>query len=304
MPLITTQPQHQHPMMSTDTATTVTSFQIVHPQTLLDQEEEVKSLLAKHNGSTKNPEVLAAIQKLASMNPTSCASSSPLLEGEFLCHTLPEFPGRIKDSPPETVQYTLGRLSFGIFQPHHLVCTVRSVRQSIYARSAVKDAATGTTDRSKFQTFEYPICLDLTIHAPKGDLQAIMYHGGVCYKAPKDPQRLLVTFKGSTLMPAYSVRSDPSLLKIWKETFHNAYKNADEERGFWSKALQIALKWWFQMELPNDQVGEDHSVNFQMKRSPRGHLDLLYLSERLRITKGNRGTLVVVERMETTQHSF
>ena len=106
-------------------------------------------------------------------------------------------------------------------------------------------------------------------------------------------------------MPSYRVRSDTALLKIWKETFHNAYKNADKERGFWSKAMQMALKWWFKMVLPSDDhVGEDYSVNFQMKRSPRGHLDFLYLSERLRITRGNRGTLVVVERMTATQQSF
>lgn len=272
---------------------------------VLEQEEIVKSLLAKHHGSTKNAEVLAAIEKLSAMNPIKCASSSALLEGEFLCHTLPEFPGRIKDSPPDTIQYTLGRLSFNIFQPHNLVCTVRSVRQCIQSRNSLKDQATGEVNRSKFRTFEYPICLDLTIHAPKGDLPAVMCHSGVFFKSPKVPQRFSVAFKGSTLMPAYQVRSDPALLKVWKETFHNAYKNADKERGFWSKALRMAIKWWFDMELPSDdEVGEDYSVNYQMKRSPRGHLDFLYLSERLRITRGNRGTLVVVERMDITQSTF
>ena len=200
------------------------------------------------------------------------------------------------------MQYTLGRLSFCIFQPHHLVCTVRSVRQSIHARASVKDAA-GQSIRSKFQTFDYPIYLDLTIHTPNGDLPAIMYHGGVCYKA-REPQRLNVTFKGSTLVPSCQVRSDPELLKLWQETFHNAYKNADRERGVWSKAFHMALKWWFQMILPSDEgVGEDYSVNFEMKRSPRGWLQVLYLSERLRVTRGNRGTLVVVESVATTQQN-
>lgn len=261
----------------------------------------MKSLLAKHHGSTKNPEVLEAIKVLASMNPTDKVAASPLLEGEFLCHTLPEFPGRIKNTPPGTVQYTLGRLSFNIFQPHHLVCTVRSVRQSIRSRTSVKDAD-GKTNRSKFQTFEYPICLDLTIHTEQGDLPAMMYNSGVCYKEPKDPQRLNVTFKGSTLVPSYEVRSDPQLLKVWQDTFRNAYTNADKERGVLSKALQWALKWWFQMVLPSDEgvSAEDYSVSFHMERSPRGYLDVLYLSERLRVTRGNRGTLVVVERMTGT----
>ncbi|CAB9522262.1 PAP_fibrillin [Seminavis robusta] len=275
----------------------------------LRQEEVVKDLLAKHHGSTKNPQVLAAINDLAALWKPQHESigRSSLLEGEFLCHTLPEFPGRIKNSPPGVVQYTLGRLSFGIFQPRNLVCTVRSVRQSIQSRSGVKDSITGKNNRSKFQTFDYPICLDLTIHTANGvDLPAVMMHSGVCYESPaqrsKFPHRLNVTFKGSTLVPAKAVRQDPALLAVWTETFANAYSKAEAERGFLSKTMQSLLAWWFQMVLPNDEQAAgsaDHSVGFEMKRSPRGHLDFLYLSDTLRITKGNRGTLVVVERMDS-----
>jgi PAP_fibrillin len=275
-----------------------------HLQRLLDQEEVVKSLLAKYHGSTKHPEVMDAISLLSSMNPSASATSCRFLEGEFLCHTLPEFPGRIKDSPPNTVQYTLGRLSFNVFQPHNLVCTVRSTRQSIHSRASVKDPTTGQTNPHKFQTFDYPISLDLTIHAPKGDLPAILYHSGVCYQSPKDPQRMDVVFKGSTLLPAQEVLNDPALLQIWKETFHNAYNDSASttNESSWNQALQWALQWWFQMELPH-HVEQDYSVHFQMKRPPRGHLEFLYLSERLRITKGNRGTLVVVERMVEDEES-
>ena len=74
-------------------------------------------------------------------------------------------------------------------------------------------------------------------------------------------------------VPSREVNSDPELLKVWKETFRNAYAKANQERGFLSKAFQMALQWWLQMILPTDeQVGTDYSINFQMKRSPRGHL--------------------------------
>ena len=52
------------------------------------------------------------------------------------------------------------------------------------------------------------------------------------------------------------------------------------------------------MTFPDDEEmaqSQDHSVHFEMKRAPRGHLDVLYLSDTTRVTKGNRGTLVVVE---------
>ena len=38
------------------------------------------------------------------------------------------------------------------------------------------------------------------------------------------------------------------------------------------------------------------SVSFEMKRCPHGYIDVLYLDEDLRITRGNRGTIVIVER--------
>ncbi len=37
-------------------------------------------------------------------------------------------------------------------------------------------------------------------------------------------------------------------------------------------------------------------VSFKMKRSPKGKLELLYLDEELRITRGEKGTVLVCER--------
>jgi len=38
-------------------------------------------------------------------------------------------------------------------------------------------------------------------------------------------------------------------------------------------------------------------VSFKMQRSPKGKLELLYLDEELRITRGERGTVLVCERL-------
>jgi len=38
-------------------------------------------------------------------------------------------------------------------------------------------------------------------------------------------------------------------------------------------------------------------VSFKMQRSPKGKLEVLYLDEELRITRGGRGTVVVCERL-------
>jgi hypothetical protein len=262
----------------------------------LKLEKQLKILLKKHFGSTKHKEVLKTIDELTPHNPTPEPTKSPLLIGDFICHTLPEFPGRIKTENKEIIQYTLGRLSFGIFAPHALVCTIRSVRQSVRLHL--------TSKTGKFKTYEYPIMMDLTIHTPSGhDLTAIVSHDAICYECPHQPHRMKVTFKGSTLMPSGQVLLDPSLLQVWMVTFEGAYEKAAAQRSIISRTLRSMMAWWFQMTLPSDeemQSTQNHSVHFEMKRSPRGHLDVLYMSCTTRITRGNRGTLVVVEPLDCT----
>jgi len=67
-------------------------------QEQLELEEELKTTLAQHLGSTKHPEVQEAIQNLVevqqqphvqeSLEPVA---GSPYLQGEFLCKTLVSF---------------------------------------------------------------------------------------------------------------------------------------------------------------------------------------------------------------------
>ena len=46
----------------------------------------------------------------------------------------------------------------------------------------------------------------------------------------------------------------------------------------------------------NLETGE---ISFTMKRSPKGRLEVLYLDEELRITRGERGTILACERSDT-----
>jgi hypothetical protein len=250
---------------------------------------KLKSLLAKYDGSTKHPDVVEVINELSEWNPSkqNCAQL-PFFMGEFHALTSPNFPGRVQPQKgqEDIVQYTLGRLSFNIFQPHKLVCTLRSVRNPVTPKQFE-----GKEDQ---MTLSYPLILDITIHAPGGDLDAILTNEAYCYENPEVNNRLMVSFSGGTLMPADHVKSDISKLKLWAETFDGAYQKADEKRSYIGRIFQYLIKRLLGLTLPTDDL--KHSFHFDMKRSPVGYLDVLYLDEDLRITKGNRGTLVVVER--------
>ena len=259
---------------------------------------KLRSALARHNGSTKHPEVVQLIDDLSKLNPTEGrVVDSPLFNGEYSALTSPNFPGRIKPSKgqEDIVQYTLGRLSFNIFQPHKLVCTLRSVRNPVDTMANFDEDMKAKYEGKKL--INYPLILDITIHTPNGDLPAELQNEAFCYEHDTIPNRLMVSFRGATLMPAAEVTADPAKLKLWVDTFEGAYKKADEERSVLGRIFQYLINLLLGLTLPTDgDLMFKHSFHFDMKRSPVGYLELLYLDEEMRITKGNRGTLVVVER--------
>ena len=109
---------------------------------------ELKSHLSRTGGCTKDPEVVAIVNELAGMNPcTKDCAKSPDFLGEFVALTCPNFPGRLKPQPgcEDDVQYTLGRLSFNIFQPAKLVCTTRSVRNRVAKVGTMEDGKRSQT---------------------------------------------------------------------------------------------------------------------------------------------------------------
>ena len=55
------------------------------------------------------------------------------------------------------------------------------------------------------------------------------------------------------------------------------------------------LKRMMGLEKPTG-LAADNSMSYKMKKAPLGHLDILYLDDELRITRGNKGSVVIAER--------
>lgn len=52
----------------------------------------------------------------------------------------------------------------------------------------------------------------------------------------------------------------------------------------------------FGFEGPADTLGPRGELTYQMKRPPSGFLDILYVDEEMRATRGNAGSLVITAR--------
>ena len=266
---------------------------------------ELRALLSKHDGDTKHPDIVEAVEELATLNPvpTHC-SESLLFPGDYYTLSAPPFPGKIENEKGGPAQFTLGRLSFNIFQPNKLVCTVKSIRNLIVADDTKSDDGT----KAGAATFTYDFHVDLIVHTSSekngeeendSDLEATMINKGFCSPSPDANNRLNVTFTGSSLIP--KKENDKAADLLWAKNFANAYQKADQERSYMGWALHYGLKWFLGLVYPNDtnalDGGEAPGFHFEMKKPLSFYFDVLYLDEDIRITKGSRGTIDVVDRL-------
>lgn len=245
--------------------------------------QRLRSLLRQHGGSTSEKSVSDTISQLCGLNPHHghTAEWLHLFVGEFLALTCSNFPGRLKTDDPNLIQYTLGRLSFNTFQPQNLICTLRGVRNIVFPR----------TDG----TYTHDLICDITVHLPDGDVDAEIWNKSYCSKVAIS-NRMNVYFTGSTMSPSPGVQEDEEMMAIWKNTFNQlAFEEAETERSFVQRIGHSFLRRFLGITLKHDTP---FSVGLQFQKPFEGHLDVLYVDEEIRITKGNRGTIVIVERLE------
>ncbi|ELS05612.1 PAP_fibrillin [Xenococcus sp. PCC 7305] len=246
------------------------------------QREQAKAdlikALADHDGDTKQVAVVDAIAKLAALNPTSRpVEHQELLQGNWLLINAPNFPDRLEDEANRYV-YTLGRLAFNKFEPVNLRVAIEQVSQPVFA--------TGQENE-----YTHDIIVEFEIIEPGfPQLKGIVKNLAVC--TPVDEDTVQVKFTGGELMPLDN--QDPELRKQWQEIFGDSQKVS-------RVSLLDRLKFWFvQTMFGMGQVSAIDSVtgikHFEIKKSPKGLLKLIYLDDELRITKGNRETVLVCQR--------
>jgi len=247
--------------------------------------KNLQTILKDNHFDTKNSKVHEAIEELSNLwkkqETPNAPSESEHIQGTWKIISAPEFPGRIPSSKPEIFQYSLGRMSFNVFEPRNAVVTISD--KEVYNIIEKFD----TEQEGNEEKSSYNILTNIKLHIDGIELPAELFMEGYC--TPKTDTRLTVGFFGGTLRKSPLVNNDESLLKLWNKTFENVYSKADEDRRYTEILMRWIMKTMMKMVMPTDE-----SMRYEMKRVVQGHLDILYMDEDLRITKGNRGTVIVV----------
>jgi hypothetical protein len=235
----------------------------------------LREALAAYDGDTKNEVVADAIAKLCSLNPTPAPThSGSLLESEWLLISAPNFPQGEKRQDGKFA-YTLGRLAFNMFQPVNLKIVIDRVLQPVLPLG----------DEEKLT---HDIVVEFTtMDEQLPELKGIVRNLGVCQ--PISDRVLQVKFTGGILAP-----QDLNQIDDWKTVFG---KQDRPSKVNWQEKLKFGLfRLIFGLVPPQSMNPKTGEISFTMQRSPKGKLEIVYLDEELRITRGEKGTVLICER--------
>ena len=239
---------------------------------------DLKTALAIHNGDTKEIAVAEAIALLSSLNPTpNPAQNQTLLEGNWILISAPNFPGKLLDEANRYI-YTLGRLAFNKFEPANLRVALERVSQPIFFRE-------------KENEYSYDIVVEFKIIDENfPELQGVVKNLAVA--SPIEDDIMQVMFTGGELIPP--VDSDREQIKQWLEIFGSSKTKSQisllERLKFWLVQTMFGMG---KVSAIDPTTGKQ---SFAIDKSPKGKLKLLYLDEELRITQGNRESVLVCQR--------
>jgi len=244
--------------------------------------EEYLKVLKDKKGDWRNDEVMKALEALEAANPTADpALSGTFLDDNWLQVSAPDYNYAGKKGSQDA---TLGALSFNMYEPRDAQVRVDKTTQVVAPLDDEDDTRRWditllvTFIDERYPEFKAKITSFGRIQPDKDD------EGKDC--------RLQVKFIGGELMLDDGCKD---MLDEWKETMGVAQKGKDNGFDLQEAIKGAVLKFGMGFEGPNG-VADDGRITWSMKRPPQGFTDLLYLDDKLRVTRGNAGSIVAAVR--------
>jgi len=189
-----------------------------------------------------------------------------------------------------------------MFKPTTIVCAVDDIVNIV--EDVVEEEGDDTKTNNKDDVIwrqTYTIDVLMKIETTSGiKLPARLTNYGECF--PTSTDRLSVKFTQGTLQPHFDMgdSSNETLSAEWKNTFGNAITKEAEAQGYIGKAgtwiMHKMMSAMMGLEPPTDSA--DYTQTFKITKPYLGYLDIIYIDDDFRVTKGNKNTIVVVKRLK------
>uniref|UniRef100_A0A7S2UMW9 Uncharacterized protein n=1 Tax=Attheya septentrionalis TaxID=420275 RepID=A0A7S2UMW9_9STRA len=295
------------------------------------------SILSETDGdpsSDKAREALRILYAYYQRTGLDARSKRSVLSGTWLALSRPAYNGCLGTNIHQHYLYTLGRMSFDMFRPSGLKCSIQGNFSSIQIVEGPQgnfpehvprrlrqeiSRCRNDTDGSSSVLRTYTIIVALVIepnqtvsgekvseeeqasreasgdHVVKRPIRGIMTNHGYMLPDPKVPNRLSIWFTEGTL----EVNDEDTDLDEWKRIFQGAPK-----RDLYQRANILAAQLLLGASVP-DTVDKDGTMSYEFRRPIGGHgsayCDVMYLDDDLRILRGHNGQVYVCARLADTQ---
>ncbi|GFH56357.1 hypothetical protein CTEN210_12833 [Chaetoceros tenuissimus] len=276
--------------------------------------------LAISGGDVTNESFLFALNQLRTLYNMTCfdarygrgSQHDQGLEGNWLTISRPHYTECLGTNANGDFMYTLGRMSFDMFAPGNLVCSISGIFNSIRKeesahcmKTSIPKSLRDEVEKGKSILRSYDIVTafkiepdspsfassspNRNVHKP---LKGTITTYGHILPDPKKPNRLSIWFSGGKIEP----NVDQSDFILWKRVFGVGAMR----RQLQEKARVLAAKLLLGATVPS-KMEDDGTMEFELTRPIGGHgtayTDVLFLDKSLRIVQGHRGSLFVMTRV-------
>ncbi|KAL7550715.1 hypothetical protein ACHAWF_013931 [Thalassiosira exigua] len=261
---------------------------------------------------------------------SSTRSESSDIDGTWLMISPPEYPTCLGKNGDGDSLFTLGRMSFDMYQPADLICSIQKQYNTIhpvsrkdipqYVPKSLRQEVAKECGGSQGCLRTYNIIASFTIEdidrsqtaaeVPRCEskkLSGIMTNYGYSLSDPTCPGRKSVWFSGGTIEPA-----DDETLPDWKKVFGSHLDDnssegsaaptnstakdnateADKARNLASKMLLGAV---------SEPMDSNGIIGFHMNKPIGGHgcayVDIVYMDDDLRVMRGHSGSVYVFRKV-------
>jgi hypothetical protein len=325
-PEVTLEQEVVHVVEDCDEASVVVAPKINTPlsSAAIAARDEVLYSLAVTQGDVNSPKFKKSLDPLLKYFDQKELDTRPHLVGEhesvdgmWLTLSKPSFFGSLGENDSGDPMYTLGRMSFDMFAPTNLVCSLQGNFNPVEVVNdeerkkmleCVPKALREEVEGGKTVLRTYHVVAAFTIEPASGafpnspnkdvhrPIKGIMTTYGYSLPDPKIANRHSIWFTGGRIEP----NNMPSDISEWKRLF----ALHPPKHTFGEKAKLLAIKLLMGATVP-ESVNKDGSMEYNFTRPIGGHgiayVDVVYLDETLRIVRGQRGTIFVFSRLRQDQ---
>jgi hypothetical protein len=307
---IVSRQSHYHEVAESSMIQEVSLSACVQASRLTALKSDVMDHLLRTGGDTTTTQCIGLLEALQQIYQSRnhdvrwTGNDASDLDGTWLTLSKPTYAECLGRNAKNQYQYTLGRMSFDMFRPTQVRCSIQGTFNRIGSRtdcSIPKRLKKGYTELPVVRSYDIivaftieanqtrrgtaPIAGEYAIQRP---IRALLTNHGFCIPDPSEPNRLSVWFSGGTLEAVDEERE-------WQTLFQETPR-----RDLGEYARVLAAKFLLGAQrLEND----DGTYSYRLNRPIGGHgqvfCDVLYADDDFRIVRGHHGSIFVFRRVPT-----